>query len=63
MSKQGKRTTFTLNAEMSEEVRKATVEAVEKSKMVIKQADLINFLVKHHLNDAVEGVVREKTKP
>ncbi|ECE4893356.1 TPA: hypothetical protein ACM938_004853 [Escherichia coli] len=63
MTVKAKRTTFTLNPEMSELLRKATLEATKKANLLIKQTDLVNYLLKHHLNDAIKAVSEEKTVP
>lgn len=46
---------------MAELLKKATVEATVRSGTPVKQADLINFLITHMLESAVEGVIKEKS--
>lgn len=59
MSESAKRSSVTINKSVADEVRKAAVEATTRAGVIIKQTDLINYLIKHHLNDAIEGIVRE----
>lgn len=58
--KPGKRTTITINQDMAELLRNATVEATKRANLPIKQSDLMNYLIKHRLEEAIEGVLREK---
>ncbi|QHJ82156.1 MAG: hypothetical protein [Inoviridae sp.] len=58
--KPGKRTTITINQDMAELLRNATVEATKRANLPIKQSDLMNYLIKHKLEEAIEGVLREK---
>ncbi|EOD5785396.1 hypothetical protein ACRFV7_005778 [Klebsiella oxytoca] len=55
------RTTVTINSKMAEMLKKATVEATARSGTPVKQADLINFLITHMLESAIEGVIKEKS--
>ncbi len=60
MTETVKRSSISLNKNVVNEVKKAAFEATVKAGVVIKQSDLINYLIKHHLKDAVEGVAKEK---
>jgi len=55
----GKRTSITINKEMAEMLKKATVEATKKANTPIKQTELINYLIKHKLNEAIRGIIEE----
>lgn len=60
MSENAKRSSVTINRFVANEVRKAAVEATTRAGVIIKQSDLINYLIHHHLKDAIEGIVREE---
>jgi len=45
---------------MAELLKNATVKATIQAKTPIKQADLVNYLINHKLEDAIEGVLKEK---
>ncbi|EDS3782406.1 TPA: hypothetical protein G9G25_004892 [Salmonella enterica subsp. enterica serovar Agona] len=45
---------------MAELLKNATVEATTRANLPIKQSDLINYLIKHKLKEAIEGVLKEK---
>lgn len=61
MAQEIKRTTVTLNKDATLAVKKAAVEATTRAGMVIKHADIVNYLIKHHLRDAIEGLAAEKS--
>jgi len=54
------RTTLTMNRHVAKLLKDATVEATTRAGVPIKQADLVNYLLKHHLKDAIEGVLKER---
>lgn len=58
--KTGNRTTVTINRHIAKSLKDATVEATKRAGVPIKQADLVNYLLKHHLTDAIEGVLKER---
>jgi len=60
MKNDSKRTTVTVNRHLAETLKKATVEATMRARMPIKQSELINYLIKHKLEEAIEGVLRGK---
>lgn len=60
MQKDSKRTTVTINRHLSELLKKATVKATTKAGLPIKQSELVNYLIIHNLEDAIEGVLKEK---
>ncbi len=60
-AKIAQRTTVTINSQMAEKLKKATVTATIRSGTPVKQADLINFLLIHMLESAIDGVVKEKS--
>ena len=60
MSETSKRTTVTINRNMAELLKNATVEATTRANLPIKQSDLVNYLIKHKLKEAIEGVLKEK---
>ncbi|HEB5398758.1 TPA: hypothetical protein ACWSGV_004662 [Escherichia coli] len=59
-AKKGSRTTVTINRHMQELLVTATVEATKRAGLPIKQSELINYLIKHKLEEAIEGVLKEK---
>lgn len=59
-AKKGSRTTVTINRHMQKLLVSATVEATKRAGLPIKQSELINYLIKHKLEEAIEGVLKEK---
>lgn len=59
-AKKGSRTTVTINRHMKNLLVTATVEATKRAGLPIKQSELINYLIKHKLEEAIEGVLKEK---
>jgi len=59
-AKMNTRTTVTINRHMQKLLVEATVEATKRAGLPIKQSELINYLIKHKLNEAIEGILKEK---
>ena len=59
-AKKGSRTTVTINRHMQNLLVTETVEATKRAGLPIKQSELINYLIKHKLEEAIEGVLKEK---
>ena len=59
-AKKGSRTKVTINRHMQNLLVTATVEATKRAGLPIKQSELINYLIKHKLEEAIEGVLKEK---
>lgn len=60
LGKRGSRTTVTINRHMQNLLVTATVEATKRAGLPIKQSELINYLIKHKLEEAIEGVLKER---
>lgn len=60
MNAEGKRTTVTINRHLAELLKNATVEATKRGGLPIKQSELVNYLIIHKLEDAIQGVLKEK---
>jgi len=59
-TKSSGRTNVTLSEETTNLLRKATVEASNRAGLPIKQTELVNYLINHHLADAIEGILKER---
>ncbi|MBS6035813.1 MAG: hypothetical protein KIB40_22195 [Pantoea sp.] len=54
------RTNVTLSEETTNLLKKATVEATTRAGTPIKQTEIVNYLIKHNVEDAIKGILKQR---